>query len=381
MRVLLFVDSLAAGGAERQIVQIAVGLARKGHAADLVTLYPGGLFESQIPRIPGLSVRSLHSVRRPRFFERAGQLGTSVRRLRRVINESRPDVVYSMLYVSNALAGLALGDPPTAPWVLGLRSDGSETTLKTAAFRALCARLSPRATRVISNSSAGMEAHARLGFDLTHGLVVANGIDADAFVPQPAARSSMRRRLRLPAEAPVIGRVGRLAPAKNHPVFLRAAAALLRTRPASRFVCVGTGPRSYARRLRRLAAKLGLSDKVTWIENCAEMPLIYSVMDVAVSNSRGGEGSPNVIGEAMACGLPCVVTPTGESQNLVGDTGRVVSASSPAQLASAIDSLLTAGSRPDACRRRIVEKFSLASTIDHTEQVLTAAADRGARAR
>jgi glycosyltransferase involved in cell wall biosynthesis len=101
------------------------------------------------------------------------------------------------------------------------------------------------------------------------------------------------------------------------------------------------------------------------------MPAVYSALDLLVSASLG-EGFSNVIGEAMACAVPCVVTDVGDSAWLVGDAGRVVPAKDPEALAGAIAGLLSEdraalGAR---ARARIVENFSEAALVARTEALL-----------
>jgi glycosyltransferase involved in cell wall biosynthesis len=93
------------------------------------------------------------------------------------------------------------------------------------------------------------------------------------------------------------------------------------------------------------------------------MPAIYSGLDLLCSSSSFSEGFSNVIGEAMACGVPCVVTDVGDSKLIVGETGKVVPPEDPAALASAcLESLVLPASQRRAigseARKRIEENFS-----------------------
>ena len=122
----------------------------------------------------------------------------------------------------------------------------------------------------------------------------------------------------------LIGQVGRLDPMKDHSTFLKAAALLAHERKDVRFVCVGEGPTGYRDELYSLAKTLGLASRLIWAGSRRDMPAVYNAFDVAVSSSRWGEGLPNVIAEAMACGVPCVVTDVGDSAFVVDKLGVVV---------------------------------------------------------
>jgi glycosyltransferase involved in cell wall biosynthesis len=105
------------------------------------------------------------------------------------------------------------------------------------------------------------------------------------------------------------------------------------------------------------------------------MPAVYSAFDVACSSSAWGEGFSNVLGEAMACGVPCVATGVGDSALIVGDTGRVIPPGRPEELAAACAELLSqpAAQRKQlgaAARDRVVREFSLRQMVEETEALL-----------
>ena len=100
------------------------------------------------------------------------------------------------------------------------------------------------------------------------------------------------------------------------------------------------------------------------------MPAVYTALDIAVSSSYG-EGFANVIGEAMACGVPCVVTNVGDSARVVADLGEVVPPKDPAALRDAIERLLDKKPHtPAQVRLRIVEGLSAEAMVVKTERVL-----------
>jgi glycosyltransferase involved in cell wall biosynthesis len=169
----------------------------------------------------------------------------------------------------------------------------------------------------------------------------------------------------------VIGMVGRLDPMKDHSNFLRAAALLSRDRIDLRFVCVGGGPRDYSDRLERLGIELGLEKRLIWEGTRSDISEVYNAFDLATSSSSG-EGFPNVVAEAMACGIPCVVTDVGDSAAIVGMLGIVVPPADPERLARAWDMALRQIEPTTALqtRQRIIDEFSLVSLVSRSEQVL-----------
>src|SRR5687767_5895277 len=117
--------------------------------------------------------------------------------------------------------------------------------------------------------------------------------------------------------------VGRLGPIKDDPILLRMAAILNGQRARTRFSCIGDGPRKYEQELQALGDSLDLGRSLIWAGVRQDMPAVYNALDLLCSASTG-EGFSNVIGEAMACGVPCVVTDVGDSNWIVGESGHAV---------------------------------------------------------
>jgi len=130
-----------------------------------------------------------------------------------------------------------------------------------------------------------------------------------------------------------------------------------------------------------LANSLGFGNRILWVDACRDMPAVYSSLDVLCSASCS-EGFPNVIAEAMACGVPCVVTDVGDSARIVGDTGMVVPSKDSVRLATAIeDSLRREENETELQRRRtrIVEKFGLEKLVASTELLFRQALEKRRR--
>jgi glycosyltransferase involved in cell wall biosynthesis len=160
---------------------------------------------------------------------------------------------------------------------------------------------------------------------------------------------------------------------KDHPTFLAAAHALAAKRGDVRFVCIGDGPPRYRESLKRRAAELGLTDRLIWAGHRSDMPAVYGAFDVLVSSSAFGEGFPNVVAEAMACGTPCVVTDVGDSAEVVGDLGRVVPPGDAPTLAEAVGAVLDGPpADPDRLHARVEREFSVTALVERTERALQA---------
>ena len=368
MKIIILNRAMGIGGAERQIVTLAGGLRERGHDISVAVFYGGHPLE----RTLGEAGVPLHDLGKKGRWDVVGFPARLIRLLRR----ERPDVLYAFRGESNCFGALArpfLG----GKLVWGVRDTnldlGRPDRVSRLAYRIECA-LSGLPDLVISNSRSGLDHAQTNGFPAgDRSVVIPNGIDTERYHPDPEAGRRVRAELGIAADEPLVGIVGRLDPKKDHPSFLKAAAILAEARPKVRFVCVGPGPEPYARELRALSDSLGLGSRVAWTGPRADMKDVYNALDLLALSSLF-EGFPNVLGEAMACGKPCVATDAGDSSWVVGDCGQVIPHSDPAALASAmartLDRISAGEISPECIRGRVVANFSRARLVDATEAAL-----------
>jgi glycosyltransferase involved in cell wall biosynthesis len=234
--------------------------------------------------------------------------------------------------------------------------------------------LARRADLIIANASAVRRDATARGLPSDRVAVVPNGIDTDAMRPDREAGIAFRRRWGLPSDAFVIGCAARLDPMKDHANLLAAAARFVEKDPAARFVCVGDGPVGCREELQRQARRLGLADRVTWTGELADVRAAYNAFDIATLASAFGEGFPNTVGEAMACGIPVVATDVGDVRPIAGDAGEVVAAASPELLCEAWSRLRDRLRREpgirDRVRHEVVARYGIEAMVGRTEEIL-----------
>ncbi len=369
-RLVVLLRKLDVGGAERQIIEFAKGLSGSGTDLTLVSFYDGGELLEAATRIEGVRCVSLH--KRGRW----NALSFLVRAVR-TIRALRPDVVYGYQSVANELA-LVIGKLVGARVVWGIRASNMDLAqydwLWRVTFR-VGARLSRLADLIIVNSECGARYFASQGYARGRMVVIPNGINTRQFAPDRAAGQALRAEWGVGTETPLVGIVARLDLMKDHETFLRAAALVHATRPDIRFVCVGDGAPAYRRMLLDRCRELGLESVVQWTGMERRITAVMSAVDVLCSSSAFGEGFSNVIGEAMACGTPCVVTDVGDSAMLVADCGVVVPPRSPEALSAALLSLFAL--EPERRRlmgrqgrKRVEEHFSVPRLVTKTRSAL-----------
>lgn len=370
MKVCFVIRRLDPGGAERQLVSLVKGLPKDRFDITVMEFYDGGALLPELQKIQGVKRVCLHKGNR---WHLLGFLQSYIREMRRI----DPDVIHGYLYVSNILAVLAklcLRKKPKV--VMGMRS--SNTHLEHYDWAAsFCAylekRLSPFADLLIANSKAGADYCTQTGYAPRKLAVVSNGIDIKQFQPDENLRREMRRQWNIQDDQVLIGLTARFDRKKNHPIFLEAAARLARENDAARFVCIGGGGRpEYVESVKQQARSLGLSEKLVWAGDTREMTKAYNALDINTLCSNAAEGFPNVLAEAMSCGVPCVATDTGDARLIIGDTGLIIPESDAALLVAAWQELLRrpASALRSRARARIVDNFSIERLAENTEREL-----------
>lgn len=372
-RILFIIRSLGVGGAERQLVLLASGLHALGWDVTVCTTYANGPLEPELAR-RGVRVVALGKSGR-------WDLVGPARGLFRAVHESSPDIIHGYMPTSNLLSLLARRAHPQARVVWGVRASGLDWAQYDGLARrsfAASARLARRADLIIANSHEGARWHIDAGYPGERLSVIPNGIDAAWYAPDATARARQRATWEIGPGTLLIGLVGRIDPMKDHATFLRAAARVRDDACDMRFVCVGDGDPALAARLRALAAELGIAERVRWEPARLDPRDVYRALDVLTSASRYGEGFPNVVGEAMACSVACVVTRCGDGPRLVGETGVVVPPGDPNALAGAWRAM-AAGDRSRlgmAARARVVAEFSVEQLVQRTAAALAALLER-----
>lgn len=367
-KILFFIRSLNAGGAERQLVVTAKGLAGRGFQVTVLTFYSGGFYADELNNT-NVQLLSLHKKGRwdlfPFFF-----------RLTKVLHQQSPDVIYSFLSTANTLIILLRPFIHPVRVVWGVRASNMDLDLydwlSRWSYWVEC-RLAHFADTIIANSQAGRNYAVAHGFPEKKITVIPNGIDTERFRPDRSAGERVRKEWGIAEDELLIGVVGRIDPMKGLPTFLEAAVLIKQQVPQARFVCVGKGEAVYKKNMCKLATELGLDDVLIWAGRRTDMTAVYNAFDIASSSSYG-EGFPNVIGEAMACGVPCVVTAVGDSALIVGETGIVVKANDSHALAASLNEMLSLDDvefkrLSNVARKRVIDGFSVNTLIDSTECV------------
>lgn len=263
-------------------------------------------------------------------------------RLIRLLRAERPHVLQTWLYHADLLgliAGKVAGVPAIAWNVRCAELEKKDHPLHLWWTLNVLARASGLPDAVVVNSAAGRLASERSGYRPKRWQLIPNGFELDVFRPSGDARLAIRKELGVAAESVLIGLVARYDPMKDHGTFLRAAGTLHKVRPDVHFVLAGRGVDWQNTALKEEIATLDLDGCVHLLGERADIAVVTAALDIA-SCSSYSEGFPNVVGEAMACGVPCVATNVGDCASILGDAGVVVPARDPGAMAGAWERLL-----------------------------------------
>ena len=367
-RVAHVITVLGTGGAEITLAKVVSGLADRWEAA---------IFSLTVAGWPGPELAAggveVTALRWPR-----GRLhARGFVRLARALARFAPDLVQGWMLHGNLAAWAAARcmrlAVPVAWNVRYTPADLRREKVSAAGLVRLGALLSRRPEAVIFNAQAALERHLGLGYAPARAELIPNGFDTRRFRPDEGARQAVRAELGLEAAAVLVGLVGRWDPLKGHATFLEAVAMLGSSRPGVAFVLAGPGVDGANEELAGQVAALGLGPSLCLLGERRDVPRLMAALDVACLASLG-EGFPNVVGEAMACGVPAVVTDVGDAARLVGETGIVVAPANAAALAAGLRRALALPVEERrrlgaAARERIIGEFSLEAMLGRYDRL------------
>lgn len=329
LNLVLIITGLSTGGAEITLYKLLKNIDRSRFEPTVISLISKGEIGPQIESlgIPVYALGMSTSLPNPLLFLR----------LFRLLRQLRPAVVHTWMYHADLLGGMAAKFASVPDIIWGIHHSNlskTENKRSTLAVVALCAKLSDwLPTQILSCSLRAKDVHAAVGYVDEKIHVIPNGFDLAQFAPNVAARADLLAELGLSPSSLLVGVVARFNSQKNHLGFVQAAAQVHSQLPQVHFVLAGINVDSTNSILQSaIAAHTGLAEHMHLLGRRDDIPCLMAAFDVLASPSHG-EAFPSVLGEAMACGVPCVVTDAGDSAEIVGNTGRVVAVGDMAAMA------------------------------------------------
>ena len=344
IRVCHVITGLGLGGAERSLAELVLRLRSHRIESAIVSLRSGGCIADSLRGL-GFGVEEIGIDGPIPSIRAARSLVASIR-------GRAPDLLQGWMYHGNVAASVAsrfLGRRIPLLWNIRTSIEPREGVRIAAPGIIPASRMLRRSPDlVIFNSRAGRRTHLAAGIRGRRSKVLPNGFDLDRFKPDESARAAVRARLGL-ADEVVFGCVARLDPLKGHRVLLEAFAKACRAMPDARLLLVGTGVDRGNPAFRELVPPELDYRTIIPVGPVDDVAPWLAAMDVVVMPSLV-EGFPNALGEAMACGLPCIASDAGDARVMLGGHGEIV----PAGAAAALAEALTRAHRLEPSRRRSI---------------------------
>lgn len=359
MKIIHIITDLDTGGAEIMLCKLLSSLHDEVLNSTVISLMGRGKITERIEAL-GVKVETLD------LGQGEYPSWQTIKKLRQFIRAFNPDIVQGWMYHGNIVATVAvfLFDPMRRKvklfWnVRQTLYDINSEKIQTRWLIVLGRWLSFFTQSIIYNSNLSAEQHCNVGYSVKKTKIIPNGFDLQKFRPDQNRRQQLREELGVAESVFLVGHISRLHPMKDHATLLRAIDHVVDNlsgigcKQEVLFLLIGHG----------VTSELSKNPAIRFLGERVDVPRIMSALDIVVSSSAWGEGFPNVIGEAMASEVLCVVTDVGDSAYIVGKYGRVCSVGDDQCIANSLLQLIenkqerkTAGKQ---ARKRIKENYSM----------------------
>lgn len=367
MKILHIITDLEIGGAEMMLYQLIKHSNRKDFNHSVVSLSNQGSIGDLIEEL-NVTIKALELTPSLSAF-------SGIPKLVNIIQREKPDIIHTWMYHANFLGGIAASLSKRLPIIWSIHHtdlDAKRDPLSTRIIvktTALASFLIP--ATIVCSSQAATEFHRRIGYSKARLIVIRNGFDANRFLPDAAAGATLRSELGLDTKVLLIGMAARYHPQKDHKTFIEAANLFHARNPNAHFALCGEGIEWQNSQLSDRIGHYELTHRFHLLGNRQDMPRIYPAWDIANLASHG-ESFPLTIGEAMACGVPCVATDVGDLSIMIGDTGIIIPPENPKALAEGWSKLISLSPADrklmgKAARERIQEMFSIERMVQDYE--------------
>jgi glycosyltransferase involved in cell wall biosynthesis len=365
MRILHVIDGIGVGGAELVLIQLIERLQARGVHNIVLTLTPAGILRDRLIA-SGAELVEMNMAKGRLPW--AGLLG-----MVRAMRQSKPDVIQGWMYHGNfaamVLRDLSMLHTPMFWSIHNTLEPKQPFAAVTRLAYLACRVMSFRPRSIIYVSRAAADQHAAAGFRTTPASIIPNGTNCDHFTPSSIKRAKVRSALGLEDDDFVLGCFARWAAMKGHPLLFEAISRLKEQGLRPRLLLAGTRMELSNPELKGLIQQFGVEAECICLGERSDMQDLMAAIDGLVLSSIYGEAFPMVLGEAMACQIPCVATDVGDSAYLVGEAGFIVPPSDVGALTDALAKLIRMSPQNRAAlgtlaRDRVTSRFSIDTMTD-----------------
>jgi glycosyltransferase involved in cell wall biosynthesis len=369
MKLLFVTTGLNIGGAERAMHSIINNGLGERHTIKVISLRDSGHFGERFAS-DGIEVCCLN-------LQNPIKLFLSILKGVKFARKFEPDLIQGWMYHGNIfslLLGRFTRAKPKVYW--GIRQtlyDIRKEKVLTQMIIRFEAKLSVLTDGIIYNSKKSQNQHESIGFSKENSIYIPNGFNLSVWKPDAEKRKVLRKEFEIPESSFVIGYIGRFHQMKNIELLFEVMERVLSENTNLIFLIVGKNTDRKNLKLKPFYDRLP-PQQIVSLGVRADIPAVIQCIDLLCLTSSWGEGFPNVIGEAMATGIPCVATDIGDSALVIGETGWIIPPNNIELLANCINVALSEttfahNSRSVASRKVISENYDIAYIVDNYNNV------------
>ncbi|MTI46835.1 MAG: glycosyltransferase [Firmicutes bacterium] len=317
IKIIHIITGLGSGGAENMLYKLIKYSDKEKYYHEVISLMDEGTVGQKI-KDEGVKVHSLE-LSSYNVFQ-------SIMKVRRICKSF--DLVNTWLYHADVLGFLVSKIFLRKKLIWNIRHsnlDKSANKRTTFLLIRINSYLSTLVDKITYNSKKAYENHNKIGYSGKEQIIIPNGFEVDKFKFEKAYRKKIRSELSLTDDDKIIITVGRWDIQKDYPTLIKALKLTKEKNNEFKMIMVGTNLSGRNKDLVELIDSNDLQENILLLGRQDNIPELLSAADIYVSSSLG-ESFSNSIGEAMACGLRCIVTDVGDSKDIVGNEGRIVGA-------------------------------------------------------
>ena len=367
-KLVHLITGLNTGGAEMMLYRLLSKTDRQKFNVSVISLTDVGSVGKKIEElgIPVMGLGMKRGIPNPFFLFK----------LAKILKREKPNILQTWMYhadLMGVLAGRLVGVKNIVWGIHHSNLDPKIEKRQTILVARLCSILSNLPRKIVCCSQASLTCHEQLGYNKEKMVVIPNGFDLGVFQPSQHPKSLFNE-LSLNKDCLLVGHAARWHGQKDHPSLIKAAKLVVQRYPNVHFVLCGDGVNQENEILSALIEKEGIQNNVHLMGRRNDIHTLMPQFDVYVSSSKAGEAFPIVLGEAMACEIPCVTTDVGDSAYIVGDTGFVVPPENPQALADAIIRYFSLSVEErkrmgKKARQRVESHFALDLVVERYESI------------